>query len=237
MKDIEYSLLRYKVLTKMDAEKNAKLTQRERMEKGMVYDASASEILMEQLPLMDKLWEFNQLKPSDWEKKEKFMKEAFAECGENCYIELPFRANFGGRHVHFGNNVYANYNLTLVDDGHIYVGNRVMFAPNVTVATPNHPIVPGLRRAALQYNKDVHIEENAWIGANVVILPGVTIGRNSVIGAGSVVTKDIPANVVAYGNPCRVQREIGERDKKYFFRNEEIDWENLKEFPGPDDYW
>ena len=155
------------------------------------------------------------------------MRETFAECGEDCYIELPFRANWGGHHVHFGNGVYANYNLTLVDDGHIYVGNKVMFGPNVTVATANHPIDPSLREKGLQYNKAVHIGENVWIGAGVVIVPGVSIGKNAVIGGGSVVTKDIPENVVAVGNPCRVLREIGEKDREFFYKNEKIDWENL----------
>ena len=102
-----------------------------------------------------------------------------------------------------------------------------MFGPNVTLATANHPIEPGLRRKGYQYNKEVHIGNNVWIGANTVVVPGVTIGDNSVIGAGSVVTRDIPANVVAVGSPCRVLREIGEHDRKYFYRNEEIDWENL----------
>lgn len=130
-------------------------------------------------------------------------------------------------HVHFGNNVYANFNLTCVDDGDIYIGDKVMFGPNVTIATANHPIIPKLRQYAYQYNRDVHIGNNVWIGANTVVVPGVTIGDNSVIGAGSVVTKDIPANVVAVGNPCKVLREIGEQDRKYFYKKEEIDWENL----------
>ena len=126
-----------------------------------------------------------------------------------------------------GNNVYANFNLTLVDDGNIYIGDNVMFGPNVTIATANHPILPELREKGLQYNKDVHIGKNVWIGAGVVIVPGITIGNNSVIGAGSVVVKDIPANVVAVGNPCRVLREISQHDREYFYRNERIDWENL----------
>ena len=150
-----------------------------------------------------------------------------AECGENCYIELPFRANWGGKNVHFGNGVYANFNLTLVDDGDIYIDDKVMFGPNVTIATANHPIDPGLREKAMQYNKPVHICENVWIGAGTVIVPGVTIGKNSVIGADSVVTKDIPENVVAVGNPCRVLREIGEHEREYFYKKERIDWENL----------
>ena len=195
---------------------------------GLIYDPADEEIAKEQFPYLDKLWEFNRLKPSDFEKKTRYMKEVFAECGENCYIELPFRANWGGHHVHFGSGIYVNSNATFVDDGHIYVGDKVMFGPNVTIATANHPVNPELRSRALQYNRDVHIGENVWIGAGVIIVPGVHIGKNSVIGAGSVVTKDIPENVVAVGNPCRVLREISERDREYYYINERIDWEELK---------
>ena len=204
------------------------MTQYERMVKGLIYDACDPEIQAMQRPLQDRLWELNQLRPSDAQAKEAYMKEVFAECGENCYIELPLRANWGGHHVHMGDLVYANSNLTLVDDGHIYIGSKVMFGPNVTVATANHPIEPSLRGSGLQYNKDVHIGENTWIGAGAVIVPGVTIGKNVVIGAGSIVAKDIPDNVVAVGNPCRVLREVGEHDREYFYKNEMIDWENLK---------
>ena len=203
------------------------MTQYERMVNGLIYDPGDPEIMNKQIPFVDKLWEFNQLKPSDAEKKEKYMKEVFAECGDNCYIELPLHANWGGHHVHFGNYVYANFNLTLVDDGHIYVGDRVMFGPNVTVATANHPINTRLRAKSMQYNKDVYIGENTWIGAGAVIMPGVHIGKNTVIGAGSIVTKDIPDEVVAVGNPCRVLRPVSEHDKKYFYKDEVIDWENL----------
>lgn len=203
------------------------MTEYEKMEKGLIYNPGDEEILREQVGYQDKLWEFNQLKPSQYSEKMKFMKEMFAECGDNCYIELPFRANWGGHHVHFGNGIYANFNLTIVDDGHVYVGDKVMFGPNVTVATASHPIEPTLRARGLQYNKDVYIGENVWIGAGVIIVPGVRIGKNSVIGGGSVVTKDIPDNVVAVGNPCRVLREISEHDKKYFYKNEEIDWETI----------
>lgn len=204
------------------------MTQKERMERGIIYDPNASELTSEQAVYMEKLWEFNQLRPSEYEKKIRYMKETFAECGDGCYIELPFRANWGGKNLHFGNSVYANFNLTVVDDGDIYVGDRVMFGPNVTIATANHPIEPTLRRSAMQYNKPVRIGENVWIGAGSVIVPGVTIGKNSVIGAGSVVVKDIPENVIAVGNPCRVLREIGEHDREYFYKNEKIDWENLR---------
>jgi len=154
--------------------------------------------------------------------------QCFAACGENSYIELPLRANWGGHHLHLGSGVYINANLTLVDDGHIYVADRVMFGPNVTITTANHPIDPELRARGLEYNRDVWIGENAWIGAGVIILPGVHIGKNTVIGAGSIVTRGIPDHVVAVGNPCRVMREVSERDRTYFYRDETIDWENLK---------
>ena len=203
------------------------MTQYERMVKGLIYDPADPEIMNEQAAYLNRQWEFNQLKQTDYDEKQRYMREMFASCGNDCYIELPFHANWGGRHVHFGSGVYANFNLTMVDDGHIFVGDKVLIGPNVTIATANHPIQPELRSKALQYNKDVHIGDNVWIGANAVICPGVTIGKNTVIGAGSVVTKDIPENVVAVGNPCRVMRQISERDQKYYYRNEEIDWDNL----------
>ncbi|MCR4949816.1 MAG: sugar O-acetyltransferase [Solobacterium sp.] len=203
------------------------MSQYERMLQGLIYDPADPEIMAEQSQYQKKVYEFNLLRPEDAELKQKYMKEVFAECGVNCYIELPLRANWGGHHLHFGNNVYANFNLTVVDDGHIYVGDNVMFAPNVTIATANHPMEPSLRRRGMQYVRDVHIEENVWIGSNVVICPGVTIGANSVIGAGSVVTRDIPAYSFAAGTPCRVLRTISTWDHSYFWRDEPIDWENL----------
>ena len=199
------------------------------MEAGLIYDPGIEELLSVQMELQDKLHEFNSLKPSQMDEYQRYLKELFAECGENNYIQRPFYANWGGHHVHLGSNIYANFNLTLVDDGHIYIGDWVQFGPNVTVATAGHPVLPELRvDPILQFNKDVHIEEGAWIGAGAIILPGVTIGRGSVIGAGSVVTSDIPAGVVAYGNPCRVAREISKRDRYYFFRKERIDWDELE---------
>ena len=204
------------------------MTAREKMEAGMLYDPGLEEFLSEQAALQDKIHRFNQLLPSQIEEQQSMMKELFAECGENNYLQRPVYANWGGSHVHLGSNIYANYNLTLVDDGHIYIGDWVKFGPNVTLATAGHPVLPELRRGTvLQYNKDIRIEEGVWIGAGTVVCPGVTIGKNSVIGAGSVVTRDIPANVVAAGNPCRVMREIGERDREYFFRNEKIDWDEI----------
>lgn len=200
------------------------MTQKERMDAGMVYFCNTPELMEEQCRCLDKLFEFNQTRPTEQEKRARLMKELLGSVGEGCYIELPFHANWG-RNVHFGNHVYANFNLTLVDDTDIFVGDYVMFGPNVTVATAGHPVQPDLRRRAAQFNVPVTIGNNVWIGANAVILPGVHIGDNSVIGAGSVVTKDIPENVVAVGNPCRILREIGEHDNIYYYKDRKIDIE------------
>lgn len=198
---------------------------RERMHSGEIYFPMDEDLMKEQMGYIDKLYDYNATRPSQLDKREEMLKEMFAEIGEGCYIEPPFHANFGGHHVHFGKNVYANFNLTLVDDTHIYVGDYTMFAPNVVVATAGHPICPELREKGLQYNMPVHIGKNCWIGAGVIIVPGVTIGDNVVVGAGSVVTKDLPSNVVAVGNPCRVLREVGEHDRQYYFKDRKIAWE------------
>lgn len=198
---------------------------KKRMTEGKLYDPADDSVIIEQRKCLEKLYDFNATRPHELEKRDLMLKDMLAECGEGCYIEPPFHSNFGGKHVHFGKDVYANFNLTMVDDGHIYVGDNVMFAPNVVVATAGHPILPALREKGYQYNADVHIGKNVWIGAGALIMPGVTIGENTVIGAGSVVTKDIPANVIAFGNPCRVVREIGEKDKIYYFKDRKIDIE------------
>lgn len=203
------------------------MTERERMDAGLIYDPTVNEITAEQASYLELLYDYNSTRPSESEKRFELLKKMLGTIGEGCYIEPPFYANWAGKHVFMGNYVYANFNLTLVDDGNIFIGDKVMFGPNVTVATANHPIIPELRQRALQYNKDVRIGNNVWIGAGTVIVPGITIGDNSVIGAGSIVTKDVPANVVAVGNPCRILREINERDREFFYKNEKIDWENL----------
>lgn len=203
------------------------MTNREKLHSGQIYYPSDDEIMKKQLLCLEKLYDYNMTRPLEQEKREKLLKEMFAEIGEGCYIEPPLHANWGGHHVHFGKMVYANFNLTLVDDTHIYVGDYTMIAPNVTIATAGHPINPELREKAYQFNRSIRIGRNCWIGAGAVILPGVTIGDNTVIGAGSVVTKDIPANVVAVGNPCKVLREIGEHDKEYYFKDCKIDYNSI----------
>lgn len=198
------------------------LTEKDKMHTGEIYLPVDDDIMKEQALCLEKLYDYNMTRPSETEKRQKLLTEMFAEIGEDCYIEPPFHANWGGKHVHFGNSVYANFNLTAVDDTHIYVGDCTMFGPNVVLATAGHPVLPDLRKFGCQFNMPIHIGKNCWLGAGVIVLPGVTIGDNTVIGAGSVVTKDIPANVVAVGNPCRVLREIGERDKEFYFKDRKI---------------
>ncbi|MGN0394332.1 MAG: sugar O-acetyltransferase [Coprococcus sp.] len=195
-----------------------------KMHSEELYLPDDEDIAKEQIKCLDKLYDFNMTRPTELEKRNKMLKEMFAEIGEGCYVEPPLRANFGGKHVHFGKKVYANFNLTLIDDTHIYVGDYTMFGPNVIVATAGHPIVPDLRRKGYQYNAPVTIGKNCWIGSGVIILPGVTIGDDTVIGAGSVVASDIPGGVVALGNPCKVLREVNEHDKEYYFKNHRIDF-------------
>ena len=194
----------------------------EKMHTGDLYLPMGEEIMTEQLHTLEKLYDYNATRPLEQEKRAKLLKEMFAEIGENCYIEPPFHANWAGKHVHFGKNVYANFNLTCIDDTHIYVGDYTMIAPNVILATATHPVLPELREQGYQYNMPIHIGKNCWLGAGVIVLPGVTIGDNTVVGAGSVVTKDLPANVVAVGCPCRVLREISERDKEYYYKDRKI---------------
>jgi hypothetical protein len=184
------------------------MSEKDKQHTGEVYFPGDPEILKEQIQYQEKLYDYNQTRPSEQEKRTNLLKEMFAEIGENCYIEPPFHANFGGHHCHFGKNVYVNYNLTAVDDTHIYVGDNTMIAPNVILASAAHPLDPEERRKGYQYNQPVHIGKNCWLGAGVIVVPGVSIGDDTVIGAGSVVTKDIPSGVVAVGNPCRVIKEV-----------------------------
>lgn len=196
---------------------------RERMDAGLIYNPSEAALADEQTEALELLYDFNATRPSQGSEREALLHRMFASVGENCYIEPPLHSNWGGRNVHLGNAVYANFNLTLVDDAPIHIGDNVMFGPNVVVATAGHPVSPELRRRAAQFNLPVTIGDNVWIGAGALIMPGVTIGDDSVIGAGSVVTRDIPAGVVAVGTPCRIVREIGDHDREFYWRDRRID--------------
>lgn len=167
------------------------------------------------------IYDFNNSRPSEIKLREDIIQKVFAEVGECCYIEPPFHANWGCN-IHVGKNFYANFNLTVVDDTDVYIGDWVMIAPNVTIATAGHPVCPELREPPYQFNLPVHIGNRVWIGAGSIILPGVTIGDDTVIGAGSVVTKDIPSGVVAVGNPCRPLRPVTEKDYEYYTKDRKI---------------
>lgn len=204
------------------------MAMKDKLHTGELYLPGDDEIMKDQLKRLDRLYDFNQTRPTELDKRQALMKEMFAEIGEGCYIEPPFYSNMGAGHIHFGKNIYCNFGVTMVDDTHIYVGDYTMFGPNVVVATAGHPILPELREKAYQYNMPVSIGKNCWIGAGVIIVPGITIGDSVVVGAGSVVTKDIPSNVVAVGNPCKVLREVNEHDKKYYFKERKIDWSEME---------
>ncbi len=203
----------------------------QQMKSGDLYDPTDRQLAIEQLACIEKLRKFNKTHstPLGYLKRGRLLKKMFAEIGEECYIEPPLRSNGGGKNIHFGSRIYCNYNVAFVDDGDIFVGSHTMIGPNVVIATASHPVLPELRERGLEYNLPVHIGQNCWIGAGAMILPGVTIGDGSVIGAGSVVTKDVPAGVVAFGNPCRVQREIDDRDRQFYHRDRPIPPELLGE--------
>ena len=203
------------------------MNEREKIHSGKIYWPNDPTIMEEQLGYLDLMDEYNRTPRRLQAERYEMLKRLFGSVGENCYIESPYFANWGGHHVHLGSNVYANAGLKLVDDTHIYIGDNTMLGHNVVLATAGHPIDPELRGRGLQYNLPVRIGKNCWLGAGVIVMPGITIGDNTVIGAGSVVTKDIPSGVVAVGNPCKVLREVGEHDKIYYWRDKKIDWDEL----------
>lgn len=185
------------------------------------------ELMDMRLKVRDLLFEYNRLNYRDLKRRSELIKEMFGRVGENCFIELPFHTDYGSN-VKIGDNFFANNGLTLLDTSTIEIGNDVLIASNVGIYTAGHALDPELRlKTGGEYGFPVKIGNNVWIGASVTILPGVTIGDNAVIGAGSVVTKDIPANVLAFGNPARVNRKFNEHDKKYYFKQRKVSQEYL----------
>ena len=191
---------------------------------GELYDSAEEDLMLCQEECKKLVSEYNALPPSrdNFEKRREILMRIFGINGSTSWFEPPFHANWGGRFVKLGKGVYANFNLTLIDDGVITIGDNVEFGPNVTIVTAAHPLHHEIRKNGVQYNKPVTIGDNCWLGAGVIVLPGVTIGDNSVIGAGSLVTKDIPANSLAYGSPARVIREIGEDDLVHYDHGRDI---------------
>ena len=197
------------------------MTEEEKIFAGKLFDARTKELRDIKHKAHILCQKFNQMDEYD-PARLPIIREFIGKIGEKYYFQGPIQFNYGS-HTFIGENFFCNFNLTVMDDARIFIGDNVMFGPNVTLCTAGHPIEPELRRQVYQYNFPIHIEENVWIGAGVIVLPGVTIGKNSVIGAGSVVTRDIPENVVAMGTPCRVARPISEWDREYYFRKHRID--------------
>ncbi len=194
------------------------MTMRERKESGKLFTDHCEGLPEERLHCKKTMMAFNQSAPDDIETRTRLLRELFGK-ETQAWIEPPFFCCYG-TNITLGAHTYINMNCSFIDDGSITVGEGTMFGPGVVIATVGHPIKPGMRR--YMYTDPVVIGKNCWIGANVTICPGVTVGENVVIGAGSVVTRDIPANVVAVGNPCKVLRKIGERDERYYYKDREF---------------
>ena len=193
------------------------MSTREKMNIGELYTDMDEGLPEERGAGKERVYEFNLTRPSEEAKRLQLLRSIMGSLGESCWIEPPLRVAYG-THIHIGNHFYANFNLTVVDDATVTIGNNVMIAPNVTLATAGHPIDPDIRITGQQFSLPIVIEDNVWLGTGVIVNPGVTIGRNSVIGAGSVVTKSIPPDVVAAGVPCRVLRPITASDREAFLK-------------------
>lgn len=198
------------------------MNQKERMLKGLPYKAWLDGLEEERIKNKSKIYDYNLLRPDEKNKMNELIKDILGKAGDNVFIEQPFHCDYG-KNIEVGNNFFANYNCTILDVGKVIIGDNVMFAPNVSIYTAGHPIHPKSRNSGYEYGIGITIGDNVWVGGNVVINPGVHIGNNVVIGSGSVVTKDIPDNVIVVGNPCKIIREITEEDRKYYYKNNEFD--------------
>lgn len=201
------------------------MTMHERIMSGKLFTDMCEGMPEERLQAKKLMKKLNDSEPDDFEGRVKLIQEILKD-GEKVWIEPPFYFCYG-KHISIGEGSYLNVNCNFIDDGEIIIGKKVMFGPAVTIATVGHPIKPELRE--YMYTAPVRIEDNVWVGGNVTVCPGVTIGENSVIGAGSVVIHDIPANCIAAGNPCRVIREINEQDDKFYYKDRPIDEADLEE--------
>lgn len=203
------------------------MNQRERMLSELPYKAWEDGLEEERKESRKRVHRYNNLPPEAEKEKDALIREIFGKTGENIFVEAPFRCDYG-THIEAGNNFYANFNCVILDVAKVVIGENVMFAPNVAVYTAGHPVHPDSRNSGYEYGIGVTIGDNVWVGGNSVINPGVHIGNNVVIGSGSVVTKDIPDNAIAVGNPCRVIRYITEEERKYYFKDREFDVDDYK---------
>jgi len=198
------------------------MNQKERMLAGLPYKAWLDGLNEERIQNKLRIYDYNLIPPDKQEKMLTMIKDILGKTGDNVFIEQPFHCDYG-KNIEVGNNFYANYNCIILDVGKVTIGENVMFAPNVSIYTAGHPIHPESRNSGYEYGFPVTIGDNVWVGGSVVINPNIKIGNNVVIGSGSVVTKDIPDDVIAAGNPCRVIRKITDIDRKYYFKHREFD--------------
>ena len=213
------------------------MTNAERRDKGMVY-VGDEQVFAEMAECKKKLKKLNEIDRWEYEKINLAAKEVIPN-SQNLFVIPPFYCEYG-THVFIGKNFFANYNCVMIDVAPIRIGDNCMFGPNVSLYTAGHPIHPATRNSGYEYGKEITVGDNVWIGGSVTILPGVHIGNNVVIGAGSVVSSDIPDMTVAVGNPCRVIRQITDEDKRYFYKREKIDeeaWQNIAQANGKELFW
>ena len=195
------------------------MTEREKMLAGMLYDANGDqELLQARAACKDLCQRLNQLLPSQRREQEALLRQLLGRIGAAFEILPPFWCDYGSN-IEIGENFYTNHNCVILDGAKVVFGDNVFIAPNCGFSTAGHPLDVEQRNQGLEYAYPITVGDNVWIGASVTVLPGVKIGSNSVIGAGSVVNRDIPEGVVAVGNPCRVLRNITEEDKKKYWRS------------------
>ncbi len=184
------------------------MTEKEKMLQGMIYDANYDPTLIaERLDCKELCHDYNNLRPKDSEGRNKLIRRILGEVKGDILIEQPFHCDYG-YNISTGRNFYSNHNLVILDGAPVTFGDNVFIAPNCGFYTAGHPLEASERNKGLEYARPIKVGDNVWFGAGVSVLPGVTIGDNCVIGAGSVVNKDIPANSLAAGNPCKVIKTI-----------------------------
>jgi maltose O-acetyltransferase len=198
------------------------MNHKERMLAGLPYKAWLDGLAEERMATKKLIYAFNRCRPDQLKKQAKLLKKILGKTGKHLTIEIPFRCDYG-YNIEVGENFFANYNLVILDVGKVVIGDNVQFGPNVSITTAGHPLHPDSRNSGYEYGIPITIGHNVWLGSNVVINPGVTIGNNCVIGSGSVVTKDIPDNMVAAGVPCKVLRPITEEDRVYYYKDKLFD--------------
>ena len=201
------------------------MSMRDRIREGKLFTDECDGLPEDRLKAKKLMRAYNRTEPDEIEQRTQLLTQIFGKFTK-AWIEPPFYFCYG-TNITIGDGTYINFNCNFVDDGKIKIGSGVLFGPAVTIATVGHPINPQMRE--YMYTDPVTIEDNCWIGAGVVICPGVVIGKNSVIGAGSVVVHSIPENSVAVGNPCQVIRAISEQDKQYYYKDRKIEASDLEE--------